>query len=170
MKIHTFYYVVFSFSPLIAKSDQIKQTRISSLLSQLALSSQNKFFLKSPPKAKKKPALGLAEGSSDADLVIELDAEADSSESLSPTSQYENVPSALLDCAICDLVSLDSQAEVEQGIFLMSGKITARLQVFSVCCSTLSKTQCCTSRKPLFLLLEFFYEITSQEFKYNHFH
>lgn len=122
MKRHTFYCVVFSFSPLIAKSDQIKQTRISSLLSQLALSSQNKFFLKSPPKAKKKPEVGLAEGSSDADLVIELDAEADSSESLSPTSQYENVPSALLDCAISDLVSLDPQAEVEQGIFLMSGK------------------------------------------------
>ncbi|XP_013866055.1 membrane-associated phosphatidylinositol transfer protein 2 isoform X2 [Austrofundulus limnaeus] len=96
------------------KSEQINQTRMSSLLSQLALTSQNKFFLKSPPKARKKAAAGQAADSPDADLVMELDVEADSSDSLSPTSQYANIPSAGLDSAICDLVSLDSQAEVEQ--------------------------------------------------------
>ncbi|XP_040011788.1 membrane-associated phosphatidylinositol transfer protein 2-like isoform X2 [Xiphias gladius] len=91
------------------KSCQFNQSKKFSLLSQLALSSQNKFFLKSPPKSRKKAA-----GSPDADLGAELDGEADTSEGLSPTGQYENCLSAGLDCAISDLVSLDSQAEVEQ--------------------------------------------------------
>lgn len=88
-------------------------------MSQLALSSSNKFFLKSPPKFRKKAESDQATGSPDADLVAELDDEAETSES--PTNQYENCPSAGLDCAISDLVSLDSQAEVEQGIFLGEG-------------------------------------------------
>ncbi|XP_071339102.1 membrane-associated phosphatidylinositol transfer protein 2-like isoform X2 [Trachinotus anak] len=96
------------------RSCQINQSKKFSLLSQLALSSQNKFFLKSPPKSRKKAKAGQAAGSPDADLVAELDGEADSSEGLSPTGQYENCLSAGLDCAISDLVSLDSQAEVEQ--------------------------------------------------------
>ncbi|XP_022613387.1 membrane-associated phosphatidylinositol transfer protein 2-like isoform X2 [Seriola dumerili] len=96
------------------KSCQINQSKKFSLLSQLALSSQNKFFLKSPPKSRKKAKAGQAAGSPDADPVAELDGEADSSEGLSPIGQYENCPSAGLDCAISDLVSLDSQAEVEQ--------------------------------------------------------
>ncbi|XP_028269763.1 membrane-associated phosphatidylinositol transfer protein 2-like isoform X3 [Parambassis ranga] len=96
------------------KSYQINQSKKLSLLSQLALSSQNKFFLKSPPKSRKKAAANHAAGSSDADLVAELHCEADSSEGLSPTGQYENCLSAGLECAISDLVSLDSQAEVEQ--------------------------------------------------------
>ncbi|XP_023266475.1 membrane-associated phosphatidylinositol transfer protein 2-like isoform X2 [Seriola lalandi dorsalis] len=96
------------------KSCQINQSKKFSLLSQLALSSQNKFFLKSPPKSRKKAKADQAAGSPDADPVAELDGEADSSEGLSPIGQYENCPSAGLDSAISDLVSLDSQAEVEQ--------------------------------------------------------
>ncbi|KAM6931059.1 membrane-associated phosphatidylinositol transfer protein 2-like isoform 3-T3 [Xenentodon cancila] len=95
------------------KSDQINQSKKFSLLSQLALSPQNKFFLKSPPKSRKKAAAGQAAGYPDVHLVAELD-DADSSKSLSPSSQYENCLSAGLDHAICDLVALDSQAEVEQ--------------------------------------------------------
>ncbi|KAM4576401.1 membrane-associated phosphatidylinositol transfer protein 2-like isoform 1-T2 [Odontesthes bonariensis] len=95
-------------------SNQFYQSKRFSLLSHLALSSQNKFFLKSPPKSRKKMEAGQVAGSPDADLVSEPDDEADSIESLSPTCQYENCPSAGLDCAICDLVSLDSQAEVDQ--------------------------------------------------------
>ncbi|XP_035514039.1 membrane-associated phosphatidylinositol transfer protein 2-like isoform X3 [Morone saxatilis] len=96
------------------KSCQNNQYKKFSLLSQLALSSQNKFFLKSPPKSRKKAVTGQATGSRDADLVAELDGEAETSEGLSPIGQYENCLSAGLDCAISDLVSLDSQAEVEQ--------------------------------------------------------
>lgn len=109
-------------------------------MSQLALSSQNKFFLKSPPKIRKKATqAGQATGSPDADLVAELDGEAETSEGQSPTGQYENCLSAGLDFAISDLVSLDSQAEVEQGIFLGEGtfEINTRLQFFSVRCSIL---------------------------------
>lgn len=58
-----------------------------------------------------------AAGFPDANLVAELDSEADTCDGLSPTGQFENCLSAGLDSAICDLVSLDSQAEVEQGIF-----------------------------------------------------
>ncbi|TKS78659.1 Membrane-associated phosphatidylinositol transfer protein 2 [Collichthys lucidus] len=95
------------------KSCQINQSKKFGLLSQLALSSQNKFFLKSPPISRKKAAAaGQAAGSPDADLAAELDSE--SSEGLSPSGQYENCLSAGLDFAISDLVSLDSQAEVDQ--------------------------------------------------------
>nr|XP_046243447.1 membrane-associated phosphatidylinositol transfer protein 2-like isoform X1 [Scatophagus argus] len=92
-------------------SYQINQSKKFSLLSQLALTSQNKFLLKSPPKSRKKTAAGQAAGTPDADLVAELDGE--TSEGQSPTGQ-ESCLSAGLDCAISDLVSLDSQAEVEQ--------------------------------------------------------
>lgn len=82
-------------------------------------------------------AAGQAAGSPDADLVADLDSE--TSETLSPIGQYENCLSAGLDCAISDLVSLDSQAEVDQGILLREGtsEVIVRLLVFSVCCSLL---------------------------------
>uniref|UniRef100_A0A3Q1AXD8 DDHD domain-containing protein n=1 Tax=Amphiprion ocellaris TaxID=80972 RepID=A0A3Q1AXD8_AMPOC len=100
------------------KSCQVNQSKTFSFLSQLALSSQNKYFLRSPPKSRKKAeayqAAGSPDASPDADLASELDGDADSSEGLSPTDQYDNCLSAGLDCAISDLVSLDSQAEVEQ--------------------------------------------------------
>ncbi|XP_053180879.1 membrane-associated phosphatidylinositol transfer protein 2-like isoform X1 [Scomber japonicus] len=95
-------------------SCQINQSKKFSLLSQLALSSQNKFFLKSPPKSRKKAVADQAAGFPDANLVAELDSEAETCDGLSPTGQFENCLSAGLDSAICDLVSLDSQAEVEQ--------------------------------------------------------
>uniref|UniRef100_A0A665WCW8 Phosphatidylinositol transfer protein membrane associated 2 n=1 Tax=Echeneis naucrates TaxID=173247 RepID=A0A665WCW8_ECHNA len=50
------------------KSCQFNQSKKFSLLSQLALSSQNKFFLKSPPKYRKKAKTGQVPGSPDADL------------------------------------------------------------------------------------------------------
>lgn len=87
-------------------------------MSQLALSSQTKFFLKSPPKFRKKAEADQFAGLPDADLAAEADGEADACESQSPIGQYENCLSAGLDRAISDLVSLDSQAEVEQGTFL----------------------------------------------------
>ncbi|XP_036954666.1 membrane-associated phosphatidylinositol transfer protein 2-like isoform X3 [Acanthopagrus latus] len=95
-------------------SCQINQSKKFSLLSQLALSSQTKFFLKSPPKTRKKAGAGQATGFPDAHLAAELDSEAEASEGQSPLGQYENCLSAGLDFAISDLVSLDSQAEVEQ--------------------------------------------------------
>ncbi|KAM9743187.1 membrane-associated phosphatidylinositol transfer protein 2-like isoform 2-T4 [Menidia menidia] len=95
-------------------SNQFNQSKRFSLLSQLALSSPSKFFLKSPPKSRKKLEACQSAGSSDADQAAELEDEANSSECLSPTCQYENNLSPGLDCAICDLVSLDSQAEVDQ--------------------------------------------------------
>lgn len=110
------------FSPPIAKSCQNNQTKTFSFLSQLALSSQNKFFLRSPPKFRKKAGADQAPDTPDADLAAELDGEADASEGQSPTVQYERCLSAGLDCAISDLVSLDSQAEVDQGIFFPRGR------------------------------------------------
>lgn len=91
-------------------------------MSQLALSSQNKFFLKSPPKSRKNPT----EGSPHADL------NGAASEGSSPTGQYENCLSAGLDFAICDLVSLDSQAEVDQGICLREGTSEAAVLFYSL--------------------------------------
>lgn len=88
-------------------SCQTNQSKKFGLLSQLALSSQNKFFMKSPPKSRKTRCPG-------AGLMAELDNEAETSEGLNPTGQYENCLSPGLDCAISVLVSLDSQAEVEQ--------------------------------------------------------
>uniref|UniRef100_A0A4W6GB23 Phosphatidylinositol transfer protein membrane associated 2 n=1 Tax=Lates calcarifer TaxID=8187 RepID=A0A4W6GB23_LATCA len=54
------------------KSCQFSQSKKFSLLSQLALSSQNKFFLKSPPKSRKKAVAGQAAESPDADLGFHL--------------------------------------------------------------------------------------------------
>lgn len=110
-----FHLIFFSFLP-IAKFYQNNQSKKFGLLSQLALSSQTKFFLKNPPKFRKKAEADQFAGSPDADLAAELDGEADTCERQSPIGQYEKCLSASLDCAISDLVSLDSQTEVEQGI------------------------------------------------------
>lgn len=141
----------------IANSCQINQSKKFGLLSQLALSSQNKFFLKSPPISRKKAAAAQAAESPDADLAAELDSE--SSEGLSPTGQYENCLSAGLDFAISDLVSLDSQAEVDQGIFLREGTDCMKSTwgySSSLCtalyCVKIRKHQCCASSFPLFVL------------------
>lgn len=135
----SFCFVVVVFSP-IAESNQVNQSKKYSLLSLLALSSQNKFFLKTPPTSRKETKACQAAGSSDACVAAELDDEADSSESLSPTSQYENYRAGL-DYAISDLVSLDSQAEVDQGIFIRNGatEIGVRLRVSALFCATVER-------------------------------
>lgn len=118
-------------------------------MSQLALAPQNKFFLISPSMFRKRAEAGQATGSPDADLVAELDGEADSFDGQSPIGQYENCLSPGLDCAISDLVSLDSQAEVDQGIFPGKGlfEINMWLQLFSMCSSVL----CQNPDPPLYL-------------------
>lgn len=131
---------------LIANSCQTNQSKKFGLLSQLALSSQNKFFMKSPPKSRKTRCPG-------AGLMAELDNEAETSEGLNPTGQYENCLSPGLDCAISVLVSLDSQAEVEQGIFLREVFLFLNQREATCLYSTLCqnpKPQCCSSRKPHF--------------------
>lgn len=151
----------------VAKSCESNQSRKFSLLSQLALSSQNKFFLKLPPKYARRA--GQAPGSPDADLVAELDLETDSSESLSPTGQYENCPSAGLDCAISDLVSLDSQAEVEQGIVLREGTTKNHNEaagLFFVLLCTVSQSRHST----LFFKKESFPPLYLNCLKFDHLH
>ncbi|XP_054628618.1 membrane-associated phosphatidylinositol transfer protein 2-like isoform X2 [Dunckerocampus dactyliophorus] len=98
------------------KTHQFNQSKRVGLLSQLALSSQSKFFLKSPPKSRKKKKVKQAlPESPEKDLPAELDStETEMYGSLSPTGQYGTSLSPGLDFAICDLVSLDSQAEVDQ--------------------------------------------------------
>ncbi|XP_061528380.1 membrane-associated phosphatidylinositol transfer protein 2-like isoform X2 [Phycodurus eques] len=84
------------------QTDSFSQSQTSGLLSHLALSSQNKFFLKSPPKSRKKHK----------ELADKKDGEATSCDSQSLGS--DSCVSPGLHNAICDLVSLDSQAEVDQ--------------------------------------------------------
>ncbi|XP_027889497.1 membrane-associated phosphatidylinositol transfer protein 2 isoform X1 [Xiphophorus couchianus] len=88
------------------KSEQISQSNKISLFSQLALTSQNLFSIKNPLKSYKK-----AEGDlTDEDLSFHT--ETDSGES--SIYQYDSIESCRLDCAISDLVSLDSQAEADE--------------------------------------------------------
>ncbi|XP_051924679.1 membrane-associated phosphatidylinositol transfer protein 2-like isoform X2 [Hippocampus zosterae] len=82
--------------------DAFSRSKGSGLLSQLALSSQNKFFLKSPPKSRKKLK----------EPAEEKDGDAMSCDSQSLGSDCCMSPG--LHSAICDLVSLDSQAQVDQ--------------------------------------------------------
>ncbi|XP_007572192.1 membrane-associated phosphatidylinositol transfer protein 2-like isoform X2 [Poecilia formosa] len=88
------------------KSEQINQSNKLSLFSQLALTSQNLLSIKNPLKFYKK---------AEADLTDEdLSFETYSGESLSSIYEYDSIQSCRLDCAIHDLVSLDSQAEVDE--------------------------------------------------------
>ncbi|XP_019741120.1 membrane-associated phosphatidylinositol transfer protein 2 isoform X1 [Hippocampus comes] len=82
--------------------DAFSRSKRFGLLSELALSSQNKFFLKSPPKSRKKLKEPAEEKDGDAMLC----------DSQSLGSDCCTSPG--LRSAICDLVSLDSQAEVDQ--------------------------------------------------------
>ncbi|XP_061672325.1 membrane-associated phosphatidylinositol transfer protein 2-like isoform X2 [Syngnathoides biaculeatus] len=84
------------------QTDSFSQFQTPGLLSQLALSSQNKFFLKSPPKSRKKRDKVADENDGEATLCDTQSLGSDSC--MSPG----------LHSAICDLVSLDSQAEVDQ--------------------------------------------------------
>ncbi|XP_043968634.1 membrane-associated phosphatidylinositol transfer protein 2-like isoform X3 [Gambusia affinis] len=91
------------------KSEQISQSNKLSLFSQLALTSQNLFSIKNPLMSYKK-----AEGDLTDEDHFHTDSETDSGESLSSIYQYDSIQSCRLDCAISDLVSLDSQAEVDE--------------------------------------------------------
>ncbi|XP_037114774.1 membrane-associated phosphatidylinositol transfer protein 2 isoform X3 [Syngnathus acus] len=84
------------------QTDSFSQSKISGLLSQLALSSQNKFFLKSPPKSRKKLK----------DPTDEKDGEPMLCDNQSVGSDTCMSPG--LHRAMCDLISLDSQTEVDQ--------------------------------------------------------
>lgn len=145
-------------SPAAKSCQTNSQPKTFSFLSQLALSSQNKFFLRSPPKFRKRAAGGSAAPDClDGYLEDELDGEGDTSEGQSPTTlQYENCLSAGLDCAISDLVSLDSQAEVDQG----STSPPLSFQIQTGCSSSLRLRRSSCTRKipnslPLFDLLAF---------------
>nr|XP_057926094.1 membrane-associated phosphatidylinositol transfer protein 2-like isoform X3 [Doryrhamphus excisus] len=99
------------------KTQQFNQSKRVGLLSQLALSSQSKFFLKSPPKSRKKQKAkqALPESPEKDHHAAELDwTETETYGGLNPAGQYDTMLSPGLDFAICDLVSLDSQAEVDQ--------------------------------------------------------
>lgn len=101
----------------IAQACPIKQSKSSSLLSQLALSPQ-KFFPRSP-KLRREAETDQASGSTETDPGdepgAELESEGETSEGLSPTEQFGRCFLAGLDYAVSDLVSLDSQAEVDEG-------------------------------------------------------
>ncbi|KAJ3603995.1 hypothetical protein NHX12_028736 [Muraenolepis orangiensis] len=99
----------------IANKRQTNQSKTFSLLSQLALTSQNKFFLRSPPKSRRKDRVkGPPAPDPSHVLASSPHPEEEACEGMSPTSQFEPCHSAGLDHAISDLVSLDSQAEVDQ--------------------------------------------------------
>ncbi|KAM9821805.1 membrane-associated phosphatidylinositol transfer protein 2-like isoform 3-T6 [Syngnathus typhle] len=83
-------------------TDSFSQSKSSGLLSQLALSSQNKFFLKSPPKSRKKLKK----------TTDEKDGEPMLCDNQSVGSDTCTSPG--LHRAMCDLISLDSQTEVDQ--------------------------------------------------------
>ncbi|XP_014026793.1 membrane-associated phosphatidylinositol transfer protein 2 isoform X4 [Salmo salar] len=97
---------------------QTNQTKKLSLLSQIALTSQTKFSLRSPPKSHRKERTDPVRGSTDTDNGPQPDPEADSdaNRGVSPcgSGQLERHLSTGLDYTIYDLVSLDSQAEVDQ--------------------------------------------------------
>ncbi|XP_041756997.1 membrane-associated phosphatidylinositol transfer protein 2 isoform X1 [Coregonus clupeaformis] len=99
---------------------QINQTKKLSLLSQIALTSQTKFSLRSPHKSCRKERTDPVQGSTDTDTGNgpqpdqEADPEANRCVSPCGSGQLERHLSAGLDYTIYDLVSLDSQAEVDQ--------------------------------------------------------
>ncbi|XP_056149588.1 membrane-associated phosphatidylinositol transfer protein 2-like isoform X1 [Lampris incognitus] len=96
------------------QSCQINNFKKFSLLSQLALSSPNKLFVRSPPKSRRKAESNQVPGSPETDPGNDLVGEFVAEASEGPSRQFERYLSAGLDYAISDLVSLDSQAEVEQ--------------------------------------------------------
>ncbi|XP_030213836.1 membrane-associated phosphatidylinositol transfer protein 2 isoform X2 [Gadus morhua] len=95
------------------RSSQTNQSKRYSLLSQLALSSQ--FFLKSPPKTRRRDRL---QGPPDPDpapgRAPPPEPDEEGCAGWGPSSPCESCPSVGLDHAFSDLISLDSQAEVDQ--------------------------------------------------------
>ncbi|XP_046872615.1 membrane-associated phosphatidylinositol transfer protein 2 isoform X3 [Hypomesus transpacificus] len=99
---------------------QTNQSKKVSLLSQLALSSQNKFFLRSPPKSRRNASPAPPPGPQELGAGRkqrpdpDLDAGTETNRSLSPSGTDEPCLSAGLENAMCDLISLDSQTEVDE--------------------------------------------------------
>ncbi|KAI4878952.1 hypothetical protein NFI96_014450 [Prochilodus magdalenae] len=94
-------------SALLAKTSQVNKTKKSSLLAQLALTSQ-KFFPRSPsPKAHRKDKSVFLPAP---DPDLEPDAEAGPCSPLG----FQRTNTASLDFAMCDLVSMDSQPDIEE--------------------------------------------------------
>ena len=110
----------FSLFP-VAQTCQTNQSKKVSLLSQLALSSQNKFFLRSPPKSRRNASPAPPPGPQELGAGRkqrpdpDLDAGTETNRSLSPSGTDEPCLSAGLENAMCDLISLDSQTEVDEG-------------------------------------------------------
>lgn len=124
-----------------ARADVVQPSKKTGLLAQLALTSQAsvKFFLRSPPAARRKtqancstrpgmapdPVPGRALGPN---LKLEFTSKQSSTETelptpdedLPPTMGLNRVGSAALDFAICDLVSLDSLPDIDQGTHVVS--------------------------------------------------
>ncbi|XP_072290148.1 membrane-associated phosphatidylinositol transfer protein 2-like isoform X2 [Eucyclogobius newberryi] len=88
--------------------NKILKSKSSSLLSQLALTSQRSFHLKHPPKSRKKAGSGSDPVPDPGPEPVPAELEPE------PDGEDGRCLSAGLDCAILDLVSLDSQAEVDQ--------------------------------------------------------
>ncbi|XP_062307781.1 membrane-associated phosphatidylinositol transfer protein 2-like isoform X4 [Osmerus eperlanus] len=107
-------------SALLAQTCQTNQSKKVSLLSQLALSSQNKFFLRSPPKSRRNagpapPPVPREPGTRRKQQPDpDLDAGSETNGRLSPWGTDEPCLSAGLENAMCDLISLDSQTEVDE--------------------------------------------------------
>ncbi|XP_067083826.1 membrane-associated phosphatidylinositol transfer protein 2-like isoform X4 [Osmerus mordax] len=107
-------------SALLAQTCQTNQSKKVSLLSQLALSSQNKFFLRSPPKSRRNAGPAPPPGPREPGTRRkqqpdpDLDAGSETNGRLSPWGTDEPCLSAGLENAMCDLISLDSQTEVDE--------------------------------------------------------
>ena len=112
----------------IAQPCQINQTKKLSLLSQIALTSQTKFSLRSTPKSHRKERTDPVRGSTDTDNEPQPDPDANRGVSPCGSGQLERHLSAGLDYTIYDLVSLDSQAEVDQGILLREWTLSTLYQ------------------------------------------
>lgn len=108
----------------------VQPSKKSGLLAQLALTSQAsvKFFLRSPPQSRRKtrPATApdpLPGRALESDLKLEFMSKQSSTETelptpdedFSPTVGLNRVASAALDFAMCDLISLDSLPDIDQG-------------------------------------------------------
>lgn len=119
-----------------ARADVVQPSKKSGLLAQLALTSQAsvKFFLRSPPQSRRKTRADCSTRPTSApdplpgralepDLKLEFMSKQSSTETelptpdedFSPTVGLNRVASAALDFAMCDLISLDSLPDIDQG-------------------------------------------------------
>lgn len=147
-------------SPLVssasASADAAQPSKKTGLLAQLALTSHAsvKFFLRSPPASRRKTRANYSTQPGVApdpvpgralvpDFKLEFMSKQSSTETdlptpdedFSPTLGLNRVASAALDFAMCDLVSLDSLPDIDQGIHVVSSHV--RCRDISLSCPTL---------------------------------